>query len=225
MTTKLIDLTGQKFGRLTVLSRKGSKNGNATWECICSCENQTIKLVRSYLLIHGGSRSCGCLIKEIHTKHGGAVRGKKNKIYRAWSAMKQRCLNSNCRLYKNYGGRGITVCQEWIEPKGQGFINFQNWAVENEHSNDLSLDRIDVNGNYEPNNCRWATRIEQSTNMQSTVRMFFNGQLMDTTTIYYSANPPPVIMYDTFMRRIKLLGMNVNDALYSPPKSKGFRGR
>ena len=164
----LKDLTGQKFGRLTVIKRKGSSKYNrAIWECKCDCGN--IVNVISGSLISNYTKSCGCLKKELlvqrnietpfNLKHGMI----KTRLYNILDTMKQRCYNSNSKDYKNYGGRGITICNEWLD-KENGFINFCNWAMSNGYQDCLSIDRKDNDGNYKSDNCRWATAKEQANN-------------------------------------------------------------
>ena len=167
---KLIDLTGQRIGRLFVVQRCGSQNGHATWLCRCDCGNEKIISVSS---LKQGTQSCGCLWVEainnwnqseekkkvtasLKTTHGG--RG--SRLYRIWRAMKTRCRNSNVPCFRYYGGRGIRVCDEW---EGS-FQSFAEWAIQNGYDDNLTIDRIDNDGNYEPSNCRWVTMTEQNKN-------------------------------------------------------------
>ena len=156
---KLIDLTGQRFGRLTVVERTGtSKNGNALWACRCDCGN--VAVVRGASLKNGITRSCGCLIAE-STKDRNTTHGlRKTRLYHVWANMKDRCLNPNTPSYSYYGGRGITICDEWRDD----FQAFYDWAMANGHRDDLSIDRIDNDKGYNPDNCRWATHSEQMHN-------------------------------------------------------------
>lgn len=160
--SKLLDRTGQTHGRLTVLEQAGcTRGGDARWRCQCACGN--IKAIRGADL---GKRtlSCGCLQKESvrkkNFKHGNANRGKLSPEYRSWVGMKQRTSDPNQRNYKHYGGRGISVCEGWIN-------SFEQFLTDmGSRPNGTSIDRIDNDGNYEPDNCRWATGSEQRRNQR-----------------------------------------------------------
>lgn len=130
--------------------------------CDCKCGNKDIKVpIKS--LLSDNTKTCGCynleLIQERNHKHGGAVRGQKSKLYNAWVEMRRRCNTVTCKSYKNYGGRGISVCAEWND-----FKNFKTWALNNGYIEGYTIERIDVNGNYEPKNCTWITKNLQSRN-------------------------------------------------------------
>lgn len=161
--SKVHDLTGNRYGRFTVVSRAANnKKGETMWNCICDCGNT--RTVFAYHLKSGHSKSCGCITK----KHG--MFG--TRLYKIWDGMKYRCHNSNSTAYKNYGARGIIVCEEWRN----NFQTFYDWSISHGYSADLTLDRLDVNGNYEPSNCRWATDIQQHNNTRKNHYVTYNGE-------------------------------------------------
>lgn len=164
MTQKRYSLDeGERFGRLIVVERAEnyiSPQGQARkrWLCKCDCGNMVTVFARG--LIGGDTKSCGCLQKEIaktvNTKHGmhGA------RLHVIWSSMKNRCYNQNSTNYKYYGAKGVAICGEWLHD----FQAFYDWAMANGYRDDLTIDRINVYGNYEPTNCRWVTIAEQQRN-------------------------------------------------------------
>jgi len=154
---KVKDITGQKFGKLTVIKRHGNDNfGQATWGCLCECGKK--KVVTGYDLRGGRSKSCGCL------QRSGTHGKSKTRLYRTWVSMKTRCLDENHNSYASYGGRGIKVCEYWLNPK-----NFMDWALKNGYDMALQLDRIDNNGNYCPENCRYVTSKKNNQNRSNNV--------------------------------------------------------
>lgn len=157
------DISGERFGKWTVLSRAGSnKDGRAMWLCECDCG--TVRTVVGKTLIAGTSQCCGCTRKEnaarassnTNRKHGM----RNTRLYVIWRSMKGRIKYPSTNSYERYGGRGIRVCEEWEND----FSKFSDWALSHGYSEDLTLDRIDPDGDYEPSNCRWATWSEQARN-------------------------------------------------------------
>ena len=179
--SKLKDLTGRRFGRLTVVERAedcilSSGRKFVQWKCVCDCGNTTY--VTSVHLINGDNVSCGCYGKERRTEatvkrektHGMS----RQRIYHLFQNMKYRCTSPKSPQYKQYGGRGIKVCDEWLSP--DGFERFYQWSLENGYDDSLSIDRIDVNGDYTPENCRWTDWETQYNNTTKTVRLTYNGK-------------------------------------------------
>lgn len=173
----MIDLTGKKFGRLTVVDRCGSDNSkNATWNCICDCGKHIV--VSSAYLRCGDTRSCGCLKSETVSERMRTHGFSKTRLYKIWAGMKTRCNNPNADNYQYYGGRGIHVCDEWAND----FVSFQSWALENGFEEEkpqaqCSLDRIDDDGDYCPKNCRWTTATIQCNNQKSNKKYEFDGEI------------------------------------------------
>lgn len=154
------EMIGRRFGKLTVVSRCGSEKGNGLsrklWDCVCDCGKH--KIVNTRSLTNGHTQSCGCLAKETKRKPKikTATRKEHIRLRHVWKGIKQRCYNPNHPEYKNYGGRGIKMCDEWRN-SSKAFIE---WALNNGYSIGLDVDRIDNNGNYEPSNCQFLTRSE-----------------------------------------------------------------
>ena len=172
---------GQEFGRLTVIKlhhiRKLTSSGRSCnieyYLCSCSCGN--IAIVQKSNLVRGHTKSCGCYGKETSTQN--VLKNKthgltRTRIYKIYKGMKRRCLRESEKAYKYYGARGVTICEEWLND----FLAFYNWSMKNGYSEELSIDRIDYNGNYEPNNCRWTSAKEQANNTRRNHSISYNGE-------------------------------------------------
>ena len=166
---KLVDRTGQRFGRLVVIEQAGrTASKKVLWKCMCDCGNET--QTDSGSLVTGNTESCGCILKEAITKHGGW----KKSSYNTWRAMIRRCNNPKDKDYPRYGGKGVSVCLEWLD-----YANFAQCM--GEPQGDETLDRIDVYGNYEPSNCRWAGLTQQARN----IRVRANSETGVTGVVLY----------------------------------------
>lgn len=162
------NLIGQKFGRLTVIGLDDRGTRKTYWVCQCDCGR--MKSARSDGLLCGAIKSCGCMKKEqdrinLTSNHSHKQSGK--RIYHIWQGIKGRCYNSNDTRYHRYGGRGISMCDDWKN----SFQNFYDWAMSSGYEENLTIDRIDNDGNYCPSNCRWATIKEQCDNRSTTIKI------------------------------------------------------
>lgn len=167
------DNIGKKYGKLTVVGIEHFTKNNGhqlyMWRCKCDCGNE--RLVSPTNLKNGVQVSCGCYRKNrqgANFRHGGS----KDRLYRIWQGMKDRCSNENTYYYKYYGARGISVCDEWKD----NFSSFRDWALSNGYTDKLTIDRIDCNGDYCPNNCRWATMKVQQNNRTNNHLISYNGE-------------------------------------------------
>lgn len=211
--TILIDLSGQKFGRLKVIQQvENDKHGKRKWLCKCNCENKNKIVVSSSDLRRSHTQSCGCLRKELltsrSTQHGHSKIGKVTKIYSVWSAMKQRCTNPRNKNYKDYGGRGIKVCERWLK-----FDNF-NKDMGKDWKYRLTLERKKNWKGYYPGNCYWATWNQQQRNKRNNHLIHCFGK----TQSLVEWSEETKISEDTIDQRLKR-GWDVKDALTTPVRN------
>lgn len=176
---KLIDLTGQRFGRLVVIKRsKAGNDGSVYWYCRCDCGKEVI--VKGSALRSGHTKSCGCFNSDFHRscleqtlfKNKPCDGRSRTRLYPIWRSMRDRCNNPNCKAYPRYGGRGISVCAEWAN----SFDAFRAWALSRGYAENLSIDRIDNNKGYCPENCRWVSVDIQCRNRRSNVYISYGGE-------------------------------------------------
>ena len=213
-----IDLTGEKYNKLTVLKRVKNQKKSTMWLCECDCGNKVI--VSAGNLKNNHTTSCGCYAKQ---NSKSRMQNKQNPMYKhglyntrineIWNAMKKRCYLKSHMAYSSYGGRGITICDEWLN-RENGFVNFYNWAMDNGYQDNLSIDRINVDGNYEPNNCRWVTTEEQQNNKRNNRIIEYNGEkktLAQWSKIYG-------INYKTLLSRIR--SKKTTQELFAPVKNR-----
>ena len=175
MKNEIKDLTGLKFGNLNVIKKYGKIKGITYWECKCDCG--IIKLINHYSLLKGRSTSCGCLKGQKISNKKSTHNKTNTKIYKLWIGIKNRCNNINSPKYKSYGGRGIKVCDEWQND----FMSFYNWTLangydENAKYGECTIERLNVNGDYEPSNCTFKNLKEQANNKTTNIFVEYNGE-------------------------------------------------
>ena len=204
---KLIDLSGQKYGRLTVISRaEGKDKRRVYWLCRCECGKEVV--VQSSQLRTGHTRSCGCLLDGSYNVTHGMTH---TRLYRLWFTMKQRCTDPKSSGYHKYGAKGITICEEWMT-----FEPFMKWALKNGYTDELSIDRIENSKGYCPENCRFVTMCKQQNNRTNNLYIEINGEthtLADWCRILD-------IKYYTIQHKIHRNGMTPKDAILSAMESK-----
>lgn len=207
------NLVGKQFGQWSVIERaENNKYGNSQWVCQCNCDAKTIQVILGYRLRNQSSVRCQLcankLNSEYHTKHGG----KGTRLYSIWKGIKSRCNNPNNQAYEYYGAKGVRVCDEWKE----SFETFKNWSVQNGYSDNLTIDRIDTNGNYEPSNCRWVSMEDQNKNKTSNVILTYNNE--SHTLSEWSQITG--IHRKTIKSRIDRNGWSIERALTTPVKKQ-----
>lgn len=211
MAPPIKNLVGQRFGFLTVIKLAEKDHRNlVVWECVCDCGNTTIVLGGT--LKNGGTKSCGCyriaLVKSRTRRkiHGHCVKGKFSGTYETWKGIKERCQNRKHVQFRNYGGRGIRLCERW-----QSFEGFLSDMGERPLAH--SIDRIDNDGNYEPGNCRWATDDQQRINKRTTFRVMYCGEVRPLAEVTAALGVNHARVY-TRMRR---LGWSLERAIVERP--------
>lgn len=199
---------GEKFGRLTVIGRS-HENKTSYLECICDCG--TRKRIQSHAVLHGKTRSCGCMNAE---RSVDPVY--KHRLYATWNGMRQRCLNSKSARYGDYGGRGIKICDEWAND----FRAFEKWAYENGFEEGLTIDRMNNDGNYEPSNCRWATYSMQNSNQRKRTpsRRYEIDGVKKTQKEWCEEYG---VHAETVRYRMRKMGMTLKEALTAPKLCEG----
>lgn len=202
------NLMGRTFGKLTVYEVAQPRNGKTMWKCKCSCGN--IVIVDASSLKRGLTKSCGCLLKEATSKANIKHAQTNTRLYKIWCGMLSRCNNSNRDHYSRYGGRGIKVCEDWCD-----FTHFYDWANNNGYKPNLSIDRIDNNGNYSPENCRWVTQKEQMRNTSQNRMLLYDGVLMTESEWAEKYN----ISKFTLSSRLRR-GWSISDSISKPVKHR-----
>lgn len=210
--TALIDLTGKRFGKLVVVSRAENIGREVAWNCKCDCGNETI--VRGNCLRRGSTKSCGCG-RSYKIEKGAPI---DIHAYRKWYSMRCRCYKPCHKMYPKYGGRGIVMCDEWRDD----YLSFERWLLSQgwKHGSSLSVDRIDNDGPYSPENCRLATALEQGNNRRTNVWIEFKGEkhtLEEWSRI-------TGINHNTIRYRLNSMNLSVEEAITRPIGNSGPKG-
>lgn len=201
------DVTGFRFGRLLVIDKIIE---NKTTFCVCKCDCGNITKQKFSVIKRGDIKSCGCLGKEVYSKGTPTHNLYYTRLHHIYFGMKDRCYRKTSPGYKNYGARGITISDEWLGENG--FVNFYNWANANGYKEDLSIDRIDNNKGYSPDNCRWATALEQQNNTRYNLILTYKGEKLTLSQAARKFN----ISTSTIWTRVKKYGKDLEIALQSP---------
>lgn len=204
---RMKDLTGQKFGRLTVIEQSGkNKHGNYMWRCLCECGN--IKTIVGGELTRGNTKSCGCLLKETMSKTRTTHGKRKTRLYSIWADMKTRCYNPKDKSFERYGKKGVTVCDEWLHD----FQAFYDWSMLNGYADNLTIDRINNDKGYSPDNCRWTTVKVQANNTRRNHYITYKGETL--TLKQWSEKTG--INYRKLIARVNQMGWDFERAITTP---------
>lgn len=207
------NITGETFGYLTVIERSGVDKAkrNSTWLCKCKCGNYSI--VQRSALVSGHTSSCGCKNAESkNVTHGMS----KTRLYSEWLSMRKRCNNATKKDFKCYQGKGITVCDEW----DKNFIAFKDWALSHGYTDELTIDRIDNDCGYSPDNCRWVTITEQQTNKSNTINVLFNGEYKCLRRICIENGFSYKLAHQRYRTKLKKGEEIITEELFAPPRHK-----
>lgn len=208
--SKYNSLIGKKFNSLTILAID-SHNDSGHYSLLCKCDCGNTKCIRSDRVVNGVTKTCGCRNVGYNNYSEKRLSRKYSKLYSCWNTMRHRCYNPKNHKYKSYGGRGITVCQEWKN----SFEPFLKWAMANGYSNGVTIDRINVNGNYEPTNCRWVTSLEQARNKTTNKFIFYKGETKCLSQWCEELNLPSA----TIWARLRI-GWSTEKAFETPIRKK-----
>jgi hypothetical protein len=223
MKGKIIDYTNMRIGNITVLSLVERKKGKTYWNCRCDCGNEFVGEINGikYRVEKQGQTRCDKCRSGSCLKHGDAIHSRKRvRLYSIWEGMRYRCEKKYASHYDKYGGRGIKVCNEWHD-----YITFRDWALSNGYRDDLSIDRIDANGNYEPSNCQWTTQKEQMNNTRETRRVEYCGKTVTFFELSKIVNIPQKILYFRIITKKWNIDRAVNTPYKKPNRYDGINVR
>ena len=230
ISKKQIDYTGQKYGRLTFLGYVGRKNNKSIWELQCDCGNKVVKPTRE--IVSGNTSSCGCLARELRIQRNTIHGMNRHPLYQKYQDMIRRCYNPETTRYEDYGARGIKVCNEWLK-ENNGFHNFTIWSYENgfedydpkttPRKEIPTLDRIDNNANYSPENCRWVKFKTQENNKSNNMYLYYKGERYSAKQLSEMFNVSYAIVQRKFYKG--LTGDEIVERYSRFPENYENRGR
>lgn len=204
--SRLIDITGKRFNHLVVVKRvEGVDIKSPTWECLCDCGNTT--MVRGSNLKSGAVKSCGCL-REMKNKSRTTHGMSNTRLYREWASIKRRCYTVSDKSYQDYGARGIRMCEEWKS----SFESFMEWALNNGYDDSLTIERVNVDEGYSPDNCTWIPWEQQQGNRRNCYAFEYNGEIKNLAEWCRELNLP----YSLIHNRITKLGWSFEKAIKEP---------
>jgi hypothetical protein len=215
---RIKDISSLTFNKLLVLGYIGNnKDNKSLWLCICSCKSRTLKICGGSEMSRGKLQSCGCLRIDRGKERridDSLLRNHHNRVYRIWQGMHSRCYGVNGKDYVHYGGRGIKICDEWLSD----FMEFYQWSAHNGYKDNLTIDRIDVDGNYCAENCRWVTTAIQNKNKTTAIKVIYNNKEWILKDLVDFKNLTKD--YKTIKQRILLYNISVEDAIITPIERK-----
>lgn len=219
MANNSTEWLGKRFGKLTIVDFVHAKAPYRGWWWVCKCDCGNTRTILPGDIKQGKTRSCGCLHDEVCFERASKFKHSVNdfkRLYSIYNGIKKRCYKESEPRYKDYGARGIKMCESWVNPT-DGFDNFVEWSLVNNYNDEMTIDRIDVNGDYDPANCRWISLAEQALNKRDTLWVTYKGEYLPLRVLCERLG----VSYDTVHNRIYSLNWSVKNAVETPSQQHG----